>query len=31
VATEDERNPAKLAEKLDDMVKKTIARYPPKK
>jgi uncharacterized protein DUF4136 len=31
VAHEDEPNPAKLAEKLDDMVKKSIAKYPPKK
>jgi len=31
VATEDERDPAKLATKLDDMVKKTVAKYPPKK
>jgi hypothetical protein len=31
VATEDERNPSKLAEKLDDMVKKAIKEYPPKK
>ena len=31
VATEDEPNPSKLAEKLDDMVKKSIAKYPPKK
>ena len=31
VATEKEPNPAKLAEKLDDMVKKVIAKYPPKK
>jgi len=31
IATESERNPAKLAEKLDDMVKKSIAKYPPKK
>jgi len=31
VATEEESDPAKLSEKLDDMVKKAIARYPPKK
>ena len=31
VAIEDERDPIKLATKLDDMVKKTIAKYPPKK
>ena len=31
IATEDERNPAKLAEKLDEMVKKAIAKYPPGK
>ena len=31
IATEEEPNPAKLAEKLDDMVKKSIAKYPPKK
>jgi hypothetical protein len=31
VATEEKPNPAKLAEKLGDMVKKAIARYPPKK
>jgi hypothetical protein len=31
VATEDEPNPSKLADKLDDMVKKSIAKYPPKK
>lgn len=31
VATEDEPNPSKLAEKLDDMVKKVIKEYPPKK
>ena len=31
VAMEDERDPVKLASKLDDMVKKTVARYPPKK
>jgi Domain of unknown function (DUF4136) len=31
VATETEPNPSKLAGKLDDMVKKSIAKYPPKK
>jgi hypothetical protein len=31
VATESERDPAKMAERLDDMVKKSIDRYPPKK
>lgn len=31
IAEEDEPNPSKLAEKLDDMVKKSIAKYPPKK
>ena len=31
VATEDEPNPSKLAEKLDDMVKKALKEYPPKK
>jgi len=31
VAMEDERDPVKLASKLDDMVKKTVAKYPPKK
>ena len=31
VATEDEPNPSKLAEKLDDMVKKAIKEYPSKK
>ena len=31
IATEEKPNPAKLAEKLDDMVKKAIAKYPPKK
>jgi len=30
VATEGERDPNKLAEKLDDMVKKSIDKYPPK-
>ena len=31
IATEEKPNPAKLAERLDDMVKKAIAKYPPKK
>jgi len=31
IATEDERDPAKLSGKLDDMVKKSISKYPPKK
>ena len=31
IATEEKPNPAKLAEKLDDMVKKSLAKYPPKK
>ena len=31
IATDEKSNPAKLAEKLDDMVKKAIAKYPPKK
>jgi Domain of unknown function (DUF4136) len=31
VANEEEPNPTKLADKLDEMVKKSIARYPPKK
>ncbi len=31
IATEEEPNPAKLSDKLDDMVKKSIAKYPPKK
>lgn len=31
VATEGERDPTKLAGKLDDMVKKSIDKYPPKK
>jgi hypothetical protein len=31
VAMEDERDPVKLATRLDDMVRRTIARYPPKK
>jgi hypothetical protein len=31
VANEEEPNPTKLADKLDEMVKKSIAKYPPKK
>lgn len=31
VATDNERDPGKLAGKLDDMVRKTLAKYPPKK
>ena len=31
VASEEEPNPAKLAEKVDDMVRKSIAKYPPGK
>ena len=31
IATEEESDPAKLSDKLDDMVKKSIAKYPPKK
>jgi hypothetical protein len=31
VATEEERDPAKLQDKLDEMVKKAIDKYPPKK
>jgi hypothetical protein len=31
VVNEDEPNPSKLAEKLDDMVKKALKEYPPKK
>ncbi len=31
IATEETSTPAKVAEKLDDMVKKAIAKYPPKK
>ena len=31
VVNEDEPNPSKLADKLDDMVKKAIKEYPPKK
>jgi hypothetical protein len=29
IATEGERDPTKLAGKLDDMVKKSLAKYPP--
>ena len=31
IASEDEPNPAKLSDKIDDMVKKAIAKYPPRK
>ena len=31
VVNEDEPNPSKLAEKLDDMVRKAIKEFPPKK
>jgi hypothetical protein len=31
VATEEKDNPAEVAKKLDEMVKKSIAKYPPKK
>ena len=31
VVTDDEKNPSKLANKLNDMVNKAIDRYPPKK
>jgi hypothetical protein len=31
IAVEQEKDPAKLSNKLDDMVKKSIAKYPPKK
>jgi len=31
IATEERATPAKLADKLDDMVKKSVAKYPPKK
>jgi len=31
IAADNERDPAKLADKLDDMVRKTLAKYPPKK
>jgi hypothetical protein len=31
IVTEDESDPAKIAKKLDEMVKKAIDKYPPKK
>ena len=31
IATEEQRDPAKLADKLEAMVKKSLAKYPPKK
>ena len=31
IATEEKPNPEKLAEKLGDMVKKAVAKFPPKK
>ncbi len=31
IVSEDEKDPAKIASKLDDMVKKAIDKYPPKK
>ena len=31
VVTEEEKDPGKIADKLDDMVKKAIEKYPPKK
>jgi hypothetical protein len=31
IVTEDEDDPAKIAKKLDDMVKKAVDKYPPKK
>jgi hypothetical protein len=31
IVAEDEKDPAKIAQKLDDMVKKAIDKYPPKK
>lgn len=31
IATEDEKDPVKLSEKLDDMAKKAVSKYPPKK
>ena len=31
IAREDKSDPAKIEEKLDDMVKKSIEKYPPKK
>ncbi len=30
IAREDKRDPAKIEGKLDDMVKKSFAKYPPK-
>jgi hypothetical protein len=31
IAREDKNDPTKIEEKLDDMVKKSIEKYPPKK
>lgn len=31
IVSEDEKDPAKIAGKIDDMVKKAIDKYPPKK
>jgi hypothetical protein len=31
IAVEEEKNPSKVKDRLDEMVKKTIAKYPPKK
>ena len=31
VASEEKSDPAKIAGKLDDMVKKSFEKYPPKK
>jgi hypothetical protein len=31
IASDSERDPAKLADKLDDMVRKSFEKYPPKK
>src|SRR5262245_40076893 len=31
IATEEQSEPAKLADKLDEMIKKAVAKYPPKK
>ncbi|MEO5926731.1 MAG: DUF4136 domain-containing protein [Bryobacteraceae bacterium] len=31
IVSEDEKDPAKIASKIDDMVKKAIDKYPPKK
>jgi hypothetical protein len=31
IAIEEEPNPTKLSARLDEMVKKSIAKYPPKK